>query len=354
MNNNIIKSNNISEDLRNILESIVFDKLFVLTDDIVYKYCFPKIEILNDKLFPFDICIIPNGDENKNLNTLTLIWQFLIEHKATRHSLLINIGGGMITDIGGFAAATFKRGMKCINIPTTLLGAVDAAVGGKTGINFDGLKNEIGVFSVPKYIIIHSLFFNTLDAKQLRSGFAEMLKHALLCNKNNHFDKILNFDLCCPDYSLLNELVLESVKIKDEIVQKDPTEQNIRKALNLGHTIGHAFESLSYKIGSPIPHGYAVAWGLICELYISSIVSKFSIEKLKQISHFVKKYYTGFVFDCSNYEDLYELMKHDKKNKSSFISFTLLGNIGEIEIDKTAEKEMIFSSFDYLRDCLGL
>ncbi len=255
----------------------------------------------------------------------------------------------MITDLGGFAAATFKRGIRFINIPTTLLGATDAAVGGKTGINFNGLKNEIGAFAPAIAVFIDSTFFETQDHKNFLSGYAEMLKHALISSKER-LKKILLFDLDNIDYKKLNTLLFESVVIKEQIVEEDPTEQNIRKALNLGHTFGHAFESLSYQIGHPILHGYAVAWGIVCELYLSFIKLGFDKDTLLTVAHFVKENYGDFFFDCSQYQRLYELMQHDKKNEYNLINFTLLKDIGTIEINQTASQREIDEAFDFLRE----
>jgi 3-dehydroquinate synthase len=291
------------------------------------------------------ICI-PSGDENKNINSLTAIWQYLSSHGATRKSLVINLGGGMISDIGGFAASTFKRGIKYINIPTTLLGAVDAATGGKTGINFTGLKNEIGIFAPAAAVLIEIDFLRTLDRENIFSGFAEMIKHALICS-SEEWAEILHFDLERIDFERLKILVKQSVRIKENIVAADPQEQNLRKALNLGHTFGHAFESFSYIAGKPALHGYAVAWGLVCELYLSHLKLDFPKHVLLQLKNLVNNYYGKFEFDCHDYEKLFELMTHDKKNESKEINFTLLKDIGVIEINQTATKEVIFECLDF-------
>lgn len=348
----VIKSNDLNKDLTEILKGVKFDRLFVLTDINTDKYCFNYIA-KNSSITNAKKIIIPAGDNNKNINTLSYIWQQLSEYGATRHSLLINLGGGMLTDIGGFAAATFKRGLKCINIPTTLLGAVDAAVGGKTGINFNGLKNEIGVFSSPVTVLIDSNFFRSLDHQNLLSGYAEMIKHGLIDNEKNWLN-VISFDTIDIDYDKLRELTVESVSVKERIVEEDPLEHGIRKALNLGHTIGHAFESFSYEIDKPIAHGYAVAWGIVCELYLSHIHCKFPLDKMRKTVHFIKENYHGFSFGCDHYEQLYELMKHDKKNESDTINFTFLSDIGQVKIDQTASKNDIFEAIDFLRESVGL
>ena len=349
----VIKSTDLKTDLKNILSAIPHDKLFILTDKNTEALCFHLINNL-DEIKNAGKITIEAGDNNKNLESLSKIWAFLCNNEATRHSLLINLGGGMITDIGGFAAASFKRGIKCVNIQTTLLGAVDAAVGGKTGINFNGLKNEIGAFAPAETVLIDSVFFKSLDRANLLSGYAEMLKHGLISNETT-WAKLLKFDTQNIDYLLLKELVVESVEVKEDIVEKDPFEKNIRKSLNLGHTIGHAFESLSYTMKQPMQHGYAVAWGIICELYLSHKKCGFPKDKLWQTLTFIKENYGTFYFGCDEYEALYELMKHDKKNASADeINFTLLSDIGQCLLNQTATKEDIFESIDFLRESLGL
>lgn len=342
----IIKSNNIVNDLTVVLSSINYDKLFVLTDEHTNSLCYPLVSSI-PAIVKAKRVVVPPNDFNKNLESLTHVWSFLTANGATRHSLLINLGGGMITDLGGFAAATFKRGIDYINIPTTLLGAVDASVGGKTGINFDGYKNEIGAFHAPLHTIISTKFFNILTQKDILSGYAEMIKHALL-DSDSTWEKTLNFNLQEIDYSLLNDLVMESVLIKQRIVKQDPYEKNIRKALNLGHTIGHAFESIALESNRPIPHGYAVAWGLVAELYLSHKLCKFPKETLDRASKFILQHYGTFAFAHEYFNTLYKYMIHDKKNVGDTINFTLLSDIGEIQINQTADREMIEEALDYL------
>jgi 3-dehydroquinate synthase len=305
--------------------------------------------MLSEKLKGSHIICIPSGDENKNIDSAVQIWKYLSENGATRKSLMINLGGGMITDIGGFTASTFKRGLRYINVSTTLLGAVDAATGGKTGINFQGLKNEIGVFNPAEFVLINTDFFKTLDEKNIRSGYAEMIKHALI-DTREEWESVLKFDLENINFDQLRVLLDRSIRIKERIVEADPYEANIRKALNLGHTFGHAFESWSYKTDKPVLHGYAVIWGLLCELYLSYIKLNFPKEELLRLKYLIKEYYGKFEFHCQQYEILFELMTHDKKNNSKEINFTLLADIGDIRIDQTASKEEIFECFDWFRE----
>ncbi|MDR2475544.1 MAG: 3-dehydroquinate synthase, partial [Bacteroidales bacterium] len=248
-----------------------------------------------------------------------------------------------------FVAATFKRGIACINIPTSLLGAVDAAVGGKTGVNFDGLKNEIGAFCPAKVVVINTKFFQTLDRQNLLSGYAEMLKHGLISSQQ-HWAELLNFDLNTVDYQKLQELLAASVSIKERIVQEDPFEQGIRKALNVGHTAGHAFESFSFEKQTPLLHGYAIAYGMICELYLSHRLARFPADKMRQTIRFIRDHYGLFPISCVDYPRLCELMKHDKKNESGNINFTLLADIGNALINQTVEEKTIVEMLDFYRE----
>lgn len=348
----VIKSTDLNKDLSDILSQLSFDKLFLLTDENTEKLCYPLVKD-NAQIAKAEKIIIKAGDDNKNIETLSSIWKYLSENGATRHSLLINLGGGMLTDIGGFAAASFKRGIKCINIPTTLLGAVDAAVGGKTGINFNALKNEIGAFAPAETVLIDSAFFKSLDHQNFLSGYAEMIKHGLI-DSDKEWLATMSFDTEEIDYETLKQLVVDSVGVKERIVEIDPFEKGIRKALNLGHTIGHAFESMSYELNKPVQHGYAVAWGIICELYLSHRFCGFPKEKMYKTIYFIKDNYHGFYFDCDHYERLYEYMKHDKKNESDTVNFTFLSDVGKIEINQTASKEDIFDAIDFLRESVGL
>lgn len=347
----VILCDSLVENLSQAIARIPHDRLFLLTDEHTHTLCLPLISELPEVASAKEI-IIGAEDVHKNLETLAQVWMELSTQGASRKSLLINLGGGMLTDLGGFAASTFKRGIAFINIPTTLLAMVDAAVGGKTGINFNGLKNEIGCFSPAASVLLETEFLRTLDQANICSGYAEMLKHGLISNQR-HLDELLSFDMNRIDYVLLKGLVGESVKVKEEIVAKDPHEHGIRKALNLGHTIGHAFESLALAEGRPVLHGYAVAWGLVCELYLSYIYTGFPKELLQQVIYFVRSNYGAYRFDCKQYEQLYELMKHDKKNSNGIINFTLLRGVGEIALNQQAEQRIINETFDFFRENMG-
>lgn len=348
----VIFTQNISESIDEMLSRYSYDKLFVLTDRNTFKFASPLLE--NSKLCSnAEQIIIEADDTHKNLEALASVWKILSNKHATRRSFMINLGGGMVTDLGGFAASTFKRGIRYINIPTTLLGAVDAAVGGKTGINFNGLKNEIGVFNPAESVLISTVFFKTLSREHLLSGYAEMLKHGLISTPDT-YNKLLTLDFSDLDLDKLLRLLEESVKVKEHIVEVDPFEKNIRKSLNLGHTVGHAFESLSHERKSPIQHGYAVAWGLICELLLSHMHLGFPVERIRQLSTFIADNYGAFPITCEDYDSLYEKMTHDKKNESDSVNFTLLKDVGIVEINQTATKEEICTAFDLYRDLFHL
>ena len=302
---------------------------------------------------PPRLIVIPDGDENKTLETVKHVWDEMERMGVTRRSLAINLGGGMVTDLGGWAAATFKRGMRFINVPTTLLGAVDAAVGGKTGFNYNGLKNEIGAFAPASDVIISTRFFGTLPLQEMKSGFAEVLKHAMLSDRDE-FLRLLNHDFHAPiNHDDLLERLRRSVQVKVDIVASDPHEQGNRKALNLGHTVGHAFESLAMKRGKPVPHGYAVAWGLVTEAVLSHLLLKFPSEDVHLLGSFVRDNYRDFPFTCDDYDELLDLMCHDKKSRNGEITCTLLTVVGDYHIDQTVTPDDVTAALDILRDHLG-
>lgn len=342
----VILSTGLSDSLKAAVERIVHDRLFVLTDETTLRLCWPLVSQLPCVQGAQMITIAPT-DEHKTLESLAHVWTALQKGGATRRSLLICLGGGMVTDLGGFAASTFKRGIAYINVPTTLLSMVDAAVGGKTGINFGGLKNEVGVFNPANAVILDAEFLRTLDRENLLSGYAEMIKHGLI-SSTEHWVELLSFDLDNVDYARLTQLVAQSVKVKERIVEEDPHEHGIRKALNLGHTVGHAFESLALEEHRTVLHGYAVAWGLVCELYLSVVRMGFPRDKFYQTRQFIKEHYGQFPFTCKHYPRLLELMAHDKKNlEVGQVNFTLLADIGDIRINQTASREEIEEMLDF-------
>lgn len=350
----VIISNDLQKALSDAIAECPHDKLFVLVDETTHQLCLPVIAGF-DCMQEAQCIVIGATDTHKTLDTLSHVWAELQRMGATRHSLLINLGGGMVTDLGGFAASTFKRGLAYINIPTTLLSMVDASVGGKTGINFGGLKNEIGVFNNANSVILDTIFLKTMDQENILSGYAEMLKHGLI-SEEKMWAELLNFNLDHPDGQdnleflvQLGRMLADSVAVKQRIVTEDPTEHGIRKALNLGHTAGHAFESLALE-RKPILHGYAVAYGLVVELYLCCVKTGFPQDQMRQTVAFIKEHYGRMPITCDDYPKLIELMHHDKKNVGTDINFTLLGGIGDIRINQTATEEDIKEALDFYRE----
>ena len=344
MKQNLIFSEDLQRDLQSEIESASPDRLFVLTDENTRRLCWPLVEgfpVFSDAR----LIEIPQGDANKNLDSLAMVWEALQRGGGTRHSLLVNLGGGMVCDLGGFAASTFKRGIRFVNIPTTLLAMVDASVGGKTGVNFGGLKNEIGTFSEPQAVVIDTKFLETLDRKNLLSGYAEMLKHGLI-DTVEHWAEVLQFTI----HNLQFTTIQQSIAVKQRIVAADPHEKGLRKALNLGHTFGHAFESFSIQHPAPILHGHAVAFVLICELYLSVVKCGLPTEKMRQTVQLIRENYGSLPITCDDYPELIRLMQHDKKNIGDSIRFTLLADIGDIRLDQTASHEEIKEALDFLRE----
>ena len=343
----VILSKDLQQSLTEAVAACKYDLLFVLCDETTARLCLPVVADY-ECMKAAQRIVIKDTDTNKNLDSVTHVWSELQRLGATRHSLMINLGGGMVTDLGGFAASTFKRGIQYINIPTTLLSMVDASVGGKTGINFGGLKNEIGVFNNASSVILDSTFLRTMDHENLLSGYAEMLKHGLISN-DKMWAELLNLENL-ENLDILGRMVAESVAVKQRIVTEDPTEQGIRKALNLGHTAGHAFESMALE-RKPILHGYAVAYGLIVELYLCCVKMGFPQDKMRQTVSFIKENYGRMAITCDDYPHLIALMHHDKKNTGNDINFTLLGDIGDIRINQTASEEDIKDALDFYREC---
>jgi len=338
-------ADNLAEDLEQLMLPYKDEKIFVLTDSNTKELCFPIIEKV--KGISADRCIVIGaGDEYKNMETLMHVWDALVERGATRHSLLVNLGGGMPCDLGGFAAATFKRGIDFINIPTTLLAQVDASVGGKTGINFKGYKNEIGSFMQAKHVLVDISLLKSLDRDNLVSGFAEMIKHAYL-KSQSFLERTLAYDIFNPNWEELTALVAASIKIKDDVVTADPLEESIRKSLNLGHTIGHAFESFALKRKKPLLHGYAVAYGMVAELYLAHIKLGFPISLVEQLIEYVKRVYGSLEYNISDFDYLYDTMTHDKKNQAGRMNFTLLRQPGDVAINTHCEKDEVVKALNY-------
>lgn len=344
----VIISENLHETLSSAVGECAHDNLLVLVDETTKECCWPVVRDF-ECMQQAKVITIGATDTHKTLDTLSHVWSEMQRYGATRHSLMVNLGGGMVTDLGGFAASTFKRGIPYINIPTTLLSMVDASVGGKTGINFGGLKNEIGVFNNARCVILDTVFLRTLDTENILSGYAEMLKHGLISDEKMWAELISEgLERHVGSVAFANALE-KSVAVKQRIVTEDPTEKGIRKALNLGHTAGHAFESLALE-RKPVLHGYAVAYGLVVELYLCCVKTGFPQDKMRQTVNFIKENYGRMAITCEDYPHLLELMHHDKKNVGTAINFTLLGAIGDIRINQTATEDEIKEALDFYRE----
>ncbi len=337
--------NDVFNALQEYLRPYESSQIYILVDENTLTHCVTElisnIEVLHDA----EIIEINSGEENKVLDICYQIWLTLSEFKADRNALLINLGGGVITDMGGFVASTYKRGIDFINVPTTLLSQIDASVGGKTGIDFEDIKNMIGVFNEPKGVFIYPPFLKTLDKRQMLSGYAEALKHALIKDQAYWVDLQGDF---LSNANNWEQLITKSVNIKNEIVKADPVEKKERKLLNFGHTIGHAIESCSLKNDElPLLHGEAIAIGMICESYISSKQNELEEVELNEIVQTISDIYNPYRLDESCYHELIELMKNDKKNENDAINFTLLSSIGSGVINQNVEVDLIIDSLNY-------
>lgn len=345
-----------SETLSKIISAIKPDKVFYLADSNTAHHCLPHI------VGPDAFChVIRAGEASKVWETLVDVLQWLSVSGCTRHSLLVNVGGGVVTDLGGFAAGIFKRGIRFVNIPTSLLAMVDASVGGKTGIDFNGCKNEVGCFVSASRVIIAPVLLRTLDVQNFLSGYAEMLKHSLLIGAKNwelHIKFLEDFHSASPfseDFmqemlQTLQPLIQESIAFKQRIVTEDPTERGLRKCLNLGHTLGHALESLLLTKGTPVLHGYAVAWGLVACLFISASSYGFSSDILRITARNVMENYGRPAITCDDYDAIHRLLLHDKKNISGQIRFTLLEEPGKMILDAEPSVNLINDALDFLRE----
>ncbi len=338
---NIFFGEEVFEKLLENLRVKDYTKLFVLMDTNTRKHCSP---ILRNYLKNYIPILIPVGESNKTIQQAEFIWKTLLKNLADRKSVLINLGGGMVSDMGGFCASTYKRGIDFINIPTSLLGMVDAAIGGKQGIDLDSNKNMIGVFNHPESVFIYPPFLNTLVDSEIRNGFAEIIKHALICDKIL-FEKLEKLDLY--DRTRFDPVIFQSVMIKFSIVSRDPFEKNIRKKLNFGHTIGHAIETLSLlRDKNPLKHGEAIAIGMICEAFLSNAVEGLSNKEFNHITELILNRFPKYEQKW-NAAKLIRIMKNDKKNIAGNINFTLLKKIGLAKIDQSCNEDLIVQSLNY-------
>jgi 3-dehydroquinate synthase len=338
--------NNSPDKLNTLLSNSAYrdSKLFILVDSNTINHCLPLFETIVRRAQKAELIEIPAGEESKDLEICKGIWLSLSQLGADRNSVLINLGGGVVSDIGAFAASTYMRGIRCIHVPTSLLAMVDASIGGKTGIDLNGLKNMIGSFYMPEEVFIYPAFLDTLPEKHLRSGYAEIMKHALIADedyweslKRKPFSKVANW----------TPYIRKSVEIKESVIALDPFESGLRKVLNFGHTIGHAIESCSMqKNGKAMMHGEAVAIGMICESYLSYKLLGLPEELLDEITGFIISVFPWKPLPGRN-DKLTELMRSDKKNMHDAICFTLLAGFGQVMIGQQCPESMILESLKY-------
>jgi 3-dehydroquinate synthase len=337
--------NNTLTQLKHFIQQGNYSRCFVLTDEHTGVHCLPLLQecLGNDDIY--DVIEVSAGEESKNMDFCAGIWKMLIDFGADRHSLMINLGGGVIGDMGGFAASVYKRGIDFVQVPTTLLSQVDASVGGKTGIDFDNLKNIIGTFTSPKAVFIEHAFLNTIPQRQILSGYAEMLKHGLIADAA-YWNKLISqgsqLELPSP------ELIYQSVQIKNNVVVDDPFEKGHRKCLNFGHTVGHAIETYSLQNDKDhLTHGEAIAIGMICEAWLSHKKAGLSLAELDEITTVLTGLYPKHVIENSCHGILHSLMKTDKKNQGGSINCTLLHEIGQCSIDHICTEEELCDSLSY-------
>ena len=341
-----------------LLEGLPEGQLFLLTDTNTAKHCLPLFaEFIGET--PYHLLEIESGEHHKNLSTVQTIWDFLLKHRATRQAILINLGGGMITDIGGFAAATYMRGIRFINIPTTLLAMVDASSGGKTGIDYQGAKNIIGTFTPPMECLIYPEFLRTLPQEQLLSGMAEMIKHALIASPEQWMQllQLMDENAQTPDFIeeiTRSGLLEDNIEIKQKVVAEDPLETGWRKILNFGHTVGHAIESAALATSpSPIAsrpsHGYCVLWGMVAEVYLSVVHTGCPREVLQYLTRIMLMWYGRPECNCKQREELIQRMYQDKKNTANTTpNFTLLKKVGQPMINQHLTEQDINEALEYL------
>ncbi|MBB5634346.1 3-dehydroquinate synthase [Pedobacter cryoconitis] len=329
--------------LAEIIENGKYSNVFVFADRNTAELCLPVFRDMLDDFSGFDLIETDPGEENKNIDFCIGIWKTLLDFEADRKCLVINLGGGVITDMGGFVASTYKRGVDFINIPTTLLSQVDASVGGKTGIDIDNVKNMVGTFSLPQAVFIEAEFLKTLPQRELLSGFAEMIKHGLIVDQEYYHQ------LKAADYkNITTAAIHRSVAIKNEVVTTDPHEKGLRKILNFGHTIGHAVESYSLSNDKkPLTHGEAIAIGMICEAYLSHKNSTLTAEELEEIRQYISKVYPAYKIKEKSFAQLSVFMQSDKKNEHGNVLFSLLQSIGKCTYNCRVSESDIVESLEY-------
>ena len=333
--------------LNNYIKKSNPSTIFIFVDTNTHDDCLPQfLERLESGDIVIEVMEMPNGEENKTIDICSGVWEALSEYNADRKSLLINLGGGVVTDLGGFVASTFMRGIPYVNIPTSLLAMVDASVGGKTGVDLGALKNQVGVINEGEMVGVDTSFLDTLPQNEMVSGFAEMLKHGLIYD-NTYWNTLTNLQKL--DISDLDQLIYDSIVIKNKVVTSDPKEQGLRKILNFGHTLGHAIESyfLENADKTPLLHGEAIAVGMILESYLSTKVCGLSVKELDEITNGILKTFSKVEITKKDEKIIIDLLKHDKKNSHGVVKFVLLEAIGKPKIDCVIDNELILEAFEY-------
>lgn len=320
-----------------------FSSIFFLVDENTHVHCLPILLADLDNLFAYEILEIDAGEENKTIETVNNLWLSLAELGADRNTLVINVGGGVLTDMGGFMASTFKRGIKFINIPTSLLSQVDASVGGKNGVDLEGMKNMVGTFTQPEMVLIDPKFLKTLEQRQIKSGLAEMLKHGLIQDRD-HWDNLVQ--LLAHNADDLTPFIMDSIEIKKQVVENDPLEKGLRKILNFGHTIGHAIESESLETEFPLLHGEAIVIGMIIESFLAEQKGILSTEDREEICDGFSSLYALSTIDINLFPQLMHWMSHDKKNDNNVIKFSLVNKIGGCNYNVVCDETEIKSAFE--------
>jgi len=346
LNSEIYFDVNAYKKLEALVSTENYSKIFIFVDENTQIHCLKQFEKKNKLEDKFTLIVMPSGEEHKTISTCLKVWQKLSEEDADKKSLLINLGGGVVTDLGGFIASTFKRGIPFVNVPTSLLAMVDASIGGKTGVDFGNLKNQIGVVNLPELVIIDTEFLKTLPENHYNSGLAEMLKHGLIYNEK-YWHQMTSF--VAENIGDLDTLIYESITIKDKIVTQDPLENGLRKTLNYGHTLGHAIESLYLKQSESktLLHGEAIAIGMILETYLSYKILDFPEEKLHNIKKAIQNLFGKVIIEKANFMAIIELLKFDKKNTYGNVNFVLLNNIGQTLLDCKVDNALILEAFEY-------
>lgn len=331
------------DSLNTFLKKNSYTKYFIICDEHTFEYCLPSLLFHTPTLNEAEIIELESGEDKKTLETCYQVWGALTDAGADKKSLIINLGGGVISDLGGFVASTFKRGIDCINIPTTLLSMVDASVGGKTGVDFEGIKNHIGTTSEPKAIFVNPVFLETLSERQIRNGYAEIIKIALIADAEfwKELKKLKSVKEFCTE-----KIITKAIELKNYIVKKDLHENDLRKSLNFGHNIGHALESSLIEQKKDVLHGEAVAAGIVIESDIAQELKRISAKENKEIKEYISSFYKSIKISKETKSQLLQYIQHDKKNVGNDLCFALPKKIGNYELYCGVKLELIKKAID--------